>query len=208
MRPLPLALLLIAATLSSASTPVSAQKQVTGFGPWRLGTDRTEVTAVKTHGPYKDVQSTGGVETANGVFEEQPANISFVFGPEGLSLIQVWAYSGQDREVAFATFHRAYRYLVREFDAVSLHEAGLSSELTQDELVALLPVELKTEVKADGIERMMEQGQIRPSTVKVHLHPVSPLPGAEVYSSLIRVPEMGFFYVFVYFRAGRSGGEP
>ena len=190
--------LLVAAALSPVA--VSAEKQVTGFGPWQLGMDRAEVTAVEAHAPYQDVRSTGGVETANGIFEDHPANVSFVFGPTGLSLIQVWAYSGKDREAAFATLHRVYRYMTREFESVRVHEGALTGELTQDELVALLPVQFKTEVEADGIERMMKEGQMQPRPVIAHLHPGVPISGAEVYSSLIRVPELGHYYVFVYFR--------
>lgn len=200
-----LAMLMIAAALSLAAASAAAEKRVTGFGPWRLGMQRAEVTAVEAHAPYQDVRATGGVETANGVFEGQPTNVSFVFGPAGLNLIQVWAYSGQDRDAAFAAFHRSYRYMVREFEAVRMHDAALGNELTQEELVALLPAELVTEVKAEGFERMMQEGQIQASSVKAHLHPGVRVSGAEVYSSLIGVPEMGLFYVFVYFRARPDG---
>ncbi len=193
-------MLMVAAILSPIAASASAEKRVTGFGPWQLGMERAEVTAVEAHAPYQDVQSTGGVETANGVFEDQPANVSFVFGPKGLSLIQVWAYSGQDRDAAFAALHRVYRYMVREFDAVRIHEGTLTNELTPDELVAFLPVGFKTEVKADGIERLMKEGQMQPHPIKTHLHPGVPVSGAKVYSSLIRVPEMGRYYVFVFFR--------
>src|SRR5262245_48527534 len=79
---------------------------VRGFGPWRLGMSKAEVTAVTQSAPYKDVPSTGGLETASGSFEGRTVNVSFVFGETGLWKIQIWAYEGKDLDEAISAWRR------------------------------------------------------------------------------------------------------
>jgi hypothetical protein len=94
----------------SSNTEPSLPHRV-GWGPWKLGMSRAEVTAQAEFGPYSEVRVTGGVETSHGRWGGKPVTVSFVFGPVGLRTIQLWAYEGQSRDDAIAAFFKVHEYL-------------------------------------------------------------------------------------------------
>ncbi|MEO8127860.1 MAG: hypothetical protein ABI822_12250 [Bryobacteraceae bacterium] len=69
--------------LPAISLVTLAQQDSRALGPWKLGMTRDEVKAVKDNGPYKPVRLTGGIETANGIFDGERRNVAFVFGENG-----------------------------------------------------------------------------------------------------------------------------
>src|SRR5687768_17888926 len=99
----------------SAAVPAA---ESAGYDPWRLGMSREEVQAAASHGPYSPVGATGGLETRNAQFQGKPITASFAFGPQGLGLIQLWLYEGQDLPAAIQAFHGAYTYLGDQFGAL------------------------------------------------------------------------------------------
>ena len=178
-------------------TPV----EVDGYGPWRLGMSPDEVRAVAEHGPYTPVQSTGGLETANGTFQGEPANVSFVFGPSGLYHLQLWVYEGRDPEAAEEAFHRAYRWLSERFGALQVDGRPVPEDLDREGLAALVPASFRGEGTAADLEAM-EPGdalELGPPE-RVHLHPRVPVENAQVYASFLHSRQLGTYWVFVYLK--------
>ena len=98
------------------------------IGPWRLGMNVTEVTSFEEYGPYVPVESTGGVETANGVFEGNARHVSFVFENSALSYIQVWNYEGSDSEVAIARVLETFDLFEERFGGAELPGIDVSGD--------------------------------------------------------------------------------
>lgn len=173
--------------------------EVEGYGPWQLGMSPDQVRAVEEHGPYTPVQATGGLETANGDFLGEPANVSFVFGPSGLFHLQVWVYEGQDLDAAEDAFHRAYRWLSERFGALHLDGRPVPEGLDREGLAALVPEsfwEEEASVDLDAVEPgdSLELGPPE----RIHLHPRVPVDGAQVYASFLHSRQLGTYWVFVY----------
>ena len=101
----------LAVSLLAACEPAGAQDH-RGYGPWRLGMSRDAVRAVAAYGPYTDA-TTGSLETANGIFEEQRTPVAFIFGQGSLTRIEIRAYEGQSRDAAIDAWYRVHQYLAR-----------------------------------------------------------------------------------------------
>jgi hypothetical protein len=152
----------------------------TGYGPWRFGMSRDEVVAVDDYGPYTPVQATGGLETQNGLFDGRKTMMSFVFGRNGLSKIQVWAYQGNDEKPAVAAFARVYRYLKRTHGAVEYPAEIKPAKFEASVLKALAAVPAKDAIRL----------QIAPT----------PMPSdLTIFCSFYRQPRFGYF-VLLYFQ--------
>ncbi len=102
-----------------------------GYGSWRLGMSKASVRSVVEFAPYKEVPSTGGLETPNGVFEGRKTNISFVFGAGGLQIIQIWAYEGQSLDAAVDVWYRVRQYLSRLYGAVEVPLLKAAADLSR-----------------------------------------------------------------------------
>jgi hypothetical protein len=184
---------------------------IVGYGPWKLGDSREAVRAVESHGPYLDVRSTGGLETYAGEFLGEPTHISFVFGDAGLFLIQLWLYNGGeegDFEAATAALHRAYGYLQTELGA--LHSDGLvvPESLTLDGLRRLVPEAFRDQSQRIDMSQALTAGaRIKTNSLSFHLHPRDPPPGADVSASLFYNPQLGMYWVFLYFRNDRPAAD-
>ena len=181
------------------AAPEARPAEVDGYGPWRLGMSPDEVRAVAEHGPYTLVQATGGLETANGTFQGEPANVSFVFGPSGLYHLQVWVYEGQDLEAAEAAFHRAYLWLSERFGALHLDGRPVPEGLDREGVLALVPDSFRAAGDAVDLDAA-EPGdslQVAPPE-RVHLHPRVAVEGAQVYASFLHSEQLGIYWVFVY----------
>jgi hypothetical protein len=159
---------------------------VIGYGPWRLGMSKEEVKAVSEFGPYSEVPSTGGVETTNGLFAERKANISFVFGERGLRIIQIWAYEGREVDEAVNAFFRVYRHLESTRGRVEIpglqipaHADGGTFSAAVCKVLASVPT-----------------GR----AAKLQIGPVEKTAGAMTFSSLMSQPQLGYYYVFLYYR--------
>ena len=156
-----------------------------GYGPWRLGMSKASVQAVAEYAPYKEVASTGGLETPNGVFEGRKTNISFVFGAGGLKLIQIWAYEGQSVDAALDAWHRVRQYLSRLCGAVEVPLLDAAADAGREEFTAV-------------VTRWLA-GQPQAGLVRLQMAPVAMPAGVSVFSSLFRHPQHGYF-VFLYYR--------
>ena len=157
-----------------------------GFGAWRLGMSKEEVRAVSEFGPYSEVSSTGGLETRNGLFTGKKTTVSFVFGERGLRIIQVWAYEGQDFDQALNAFHRVYQHLEGSRGAVQV--PGLK-----------VPEHADSQTFGGILRRALSA--VSPDTpFKVQMAPVSASPGINVFASFMKQPQIGYYYVFLYYR--------
>ena len=185
----------------------AAAPRVEGYGPWRFGMKPEEVQAVEAHGPYTPVHSTGGLETKNGPFQGETRNVSFVFGPAGLSHIQIWAYEGKDFEQAVKEFYGAYRYLTETFGPLCNDQGPWPADLTLDAFKSRIPQEYRQGAAAPGTfgETLQSQGSVQVQMLKLHLRPVQPVEGAEVYGSLIYAPKLPGYWVFLYYKLPKAG---
>jgi hypothetical protein len=196
-----LPVLLVASALTSPSPPPT---DVRGYGPWKLGMTRDQVTAATAEGPYSPVAATGGLETRNGKFQGHPITASFVFDAGGLKHIQLWAYEGQDFTKALSAFHEAYTYLSEHFGSLEADGAPVPAGLSRDDLGSLIPGAFKTGTAQSQLSQLPQRGSIQAQALKYHLHPQSPPIGAQVYASLIHSPQLGMYWVFVYFKSPPS----
>lgn len=175
--------------------------EVGGWNAWRFGMSQEEVAAVASLGPYTPVATTGGLETRNGRFRGKQATVSFVFGAAGLRQIQVWAYEGEDLQKALEAFHGAFLYLSETFGPLRSGSAPVPPNLTLAELDQKVPAEFRTGASRSELGQITEKGSIQAQIHKLHLHPQTPPAGAEVYASLIHSPQIGSYWVFVYFKS-------
>jgi hypothetical protein len=186
--------------------PAAARaEELLGYGPWKFGMTPAEVEAVTQYGPYTKVPSTGGLETANGDFDGQKTPISFVFRPAGLYHVQIWLYQGESYEEALAAIHRAYRYLGSHFGPLNDVAGSLAADLTPLQLSAKIGPEFSS-AKESLLPRLHAGGTVQVHTVTYRISPVTlSAQGRDVHADLIRSPEIGTYYVFVYFRAPLLG---
>jgi len=146
---------------------------------------KAEVTKFESFGPYKDVSSTGGVETPNGIFNGKKTNISFAFDEKGLKQIHVWAYEGRSLDDAAEAWTAAYQYLQKSYGAVEVPQIEIdpkSGPVTPE----ILSLAVKMHVDVLG---------------KVQMAPEKMPAEAVVYSSFMKNDIRGstYYYVFVYF---------
>lgn len=191
----------VAVLLSSAAFA----GEVRGFEHWRLGMTRDEVRALSSTGPYSEVRSTGGLETSNAQFQGKKVKASFVFGPEGLGHIQIWAYVGPVYQEALLAFHEAYSYLSENFGALHSENAPIAAGLPLEGLDQLVPGDFRTGTAKSELGELQQKGSIQAQILKFHLHPQQRPTGAEVYASLIHSPQVGSYWVFVYFKSPAAG---
>jgi hypothetical protein len=174
-----------AAILSLGVASAAPVETLLGYGPWKLGISKEEVRSIKEHGPYSDVASTGGLETAKGFFDGTPCTVSFVFGDAGLRKIQIWVYEGKSPDVAVAAWSRVYDFFRRTFGEAENLALQLPPPVLKPQFVTRLQAAL-TSVPQD-------------QPIKIQMAP-TPMPeGMKVFSSIIRDPRFGY-YVFVYYQ--------
>lgn len=153
------------------------------YGPWKLGMSRDELVAIAAHGPYTPVRVTGGIETANGVFDGEKRNVAFTFDSKGaVNKIQIWAYEGRSEAEAMAAWWRVYRYYTKTYGQVESPTLGTPLDVDEAAL----------------IERTRAAFASAPAqySAKVQMAP-QPMPAAaKVFASFGRAP-MGLYYVFV-----------
>jgi hypothetical protein len=190
---------LLAAT--AVTLPSPRPTEVRGYGPWKLGMTREQVTAAAAEGPYSPVAATGGLETHNASFQGHKITASFVFDAAGLKHIQLWAYEGQELAKGLSAFHEAYCYLSEHLGSLESEGASVPAGLSRDDLGALIPAAFKTGTTQSQLGQLPQQGSIQAQVFKYHLHPRSPPAGAQVYASLIHSPQLGMYFVFVYFKS-------
>lgn len=179
--------------------------EIRGYGPWKFGMKPAEVEAVSQYGPYVPVQSTGGLETMNGDFGGQKTQISFMFRPAGLHHIQIWAYAGQSYDEALAAFHRTYRHLVDSFGPVASPAGEIASDLDVQHLAAKLGPEF-TEPRESLLPKIKQTGSLQAHMLTYRIEPVSqPTAGTEIHVDFVRSPEVGIYFVFLYYRAPSLG---
>jgi hypothetical protein len=186
--------------------PALAQaEEVQGYGPWKFGMQPAEVEAVAQYAPYSKVASTGGLETMNGDFGGQKTPISFVFRPAGLYQIQIWVYSGPSYEEALAALHRAYVHLVGAFGPAGSTGGPLESNLDVKQLGEKIGPEFANP-KESLLPRLHAGGSVQVHTITYRIAPLAlPTKERDVHADLIRSPELGMYYVFLYYRAPLLG---
>ncbi len=164
---------------------LQANAQTPGPGPWLFGMSKAEISKFESYGPYKDVLSTGGVETPNGIFNGKKTYISFLFDDKGLKRIQVWAYEGRSIDDATEAWKSTYQYLQKTYGAIEVPQIKLDPK--SDPLTAeTLSIAIKAHVGILG---------------KVQMAPKTMPAEAVVFSSFIKHEIQGspYYYVFAYF---------
>ena len=172
----------LAVSLLVAPEPGGAQDH-RGYGPWRLGMSRDAVRAVAAYGPYTDA-TTGSLETANGIFEEQRTPVSFIFGQGGLTRIEIGAYEGQSRDAAIDAWYRVHQYLARVHGAVESGELQVPTTVSREDFTAAA-----RDVLDDKPEGSVARLQFAPAT--------RPL-GVSVIALLLRDAQRGYSVVLSY----------
>lgn len=196
------AAVLIASLIAcGAVSRAAVDEKVGGYGPWRFGMTPAEVAQVKDLGPYTPVQATGGLETANGRFLGEKTNVSFIFGPRGLRRVQIWAYEGSDLAAAVRAFYSIYKYLGEQFGVLQQNDAACPPGLTLEAFQQHIPASYRDTSQVVTIDQLKTQGSMRPQMEKVQLRPQRSPAEASVFSSFIRSPQLGTFWVFLYYDA-------
>ncbi len=146
-----------------------------------------EVKAAAEFGPYSVVSSTGGLETRNGQFAGRKTTISFVFGERGLRIIQIWAYEGKDLDQAVEAFYRVYHHLETSLGSVEIPGLRMAKHAESEIFRAALQPRLAAIPKNKAY--------------KVQIVPLARSPEINVFSSLMRQPQLDYYYVFLYYRS-------
>lgn len=89
-------------------------------GPWRLGMTRAEVASFTSHGPFLEVQATGGLETQGAKLDRGRTNVSFVFEQDRLDYIQVWFYEGDSYRKARPAVLELFDLFAERFGGASV----------------------------------------------------------------------------------------
>jgi hypothetical protein len=165
-----------------ASEPGGAQDH-RGYGPWRLGMSRDAVRAIAAYGPYTDGVS-GGLETRNGLFEEQRTPVSFSFGQGTLSRIEIRPYEGQSRDAAIDAWYRVHQYLSRVHGAVESGELQVPPTVSREDFTAAA-----RDLLDDKPESSLARLQFAPATRP---------PGVSVIALLLRDPQQGYSVTLSY----------
>lgn len=161
--------------LPAISLVAFSQHDNRAHGPWKLGTTRDEVRAVKDNGPYKPVRVTGGIETPNGIFDGERRNVAFVFGENGtVNKIQVWAYEGPSEKEALKNWYRVYQYYTKLYGTVESPTLGFPPAVDEQEF----------------LKRSREVLGSPPSgtPARIQMAPRPMPPDAKVFASLFRTP--------------------
>ena len=161
-----------------------AQPGSRAVGPWKLGMTREEVMAVRDHGPYVPVRVTGGIETANGIFDGEKKNVAFVFGQNGgVNKIQVWAYEGKSEDEALKSWYRVYKYFAKRYGTVESSILGFPPAIDEQEFLKRSRKVLAAPPTAPGARMQMAP---------------RPMPAdARVFASFMTIP--AGYIVFVNF---------
>jgi hypothetical protein len=200
------ALVLIAALIAGETVCLAADEPLSGYGPWRFGMTPDQVAEAKELGPYSPVQATGGLETANGRFLGERTNVSFIFGAHGLRRIQIWAYEGRDLGAAVKAFHSVYKYLGERFGALQQDGAPCPAGLDLEAFQQRIPASFRDTSHVVTMDQLRAQGSMSAQMEKVQLVPQRSPAGAGVLASFIHSPQLGSFWVFLYYDAP-SGRE-
>ncbi len=200
-------LLLSALATALLATPMAQTESAADrFGPWQLGMARDAVTSVTEHGPYTPVQMTGGLETKHGRFMDHPTNVSFVFDDrDQLKLIQVWAYEGRSYSDALESWHAVYRYLNDRFGPVRLGDTPVPSDLDDPGALATwLPPEFQRPQEPIDLNQLADGAKLTLHPVRADLRIIESSKCEGVYASIIRQPEIGGYFVFLFVRTPGS----
>lgn len=159
-------------------------KEVSGYLVWNFGMTKEQVVSAG-FGPYQDVPSTGGCETFSASFNGKPTHVSFIFTNNKLSRIQIWAYSGPEKEGAVIGFTEIYKYLKANF--------------TNLESPAMKANEFATPEDFQNFARMLMLLHSVDPVRKIQLRAVDVTPAnVNVFASMIEAPGQGCF-AFLYF---------
>jgi len=198
---------LIAAALSLLAPAGQDDAPIKGYGPWTFGMRHFEVRSFEAFGPYLPVESTGGLETRNGVFEGERTNVSFAFDDLGLTYVQIWAYEGTSFEEAADALHRVYAHMGQRFDDLMLGNEKLPKDLSLDELIERLPEEYRREVTPVSAEQIRRLGR-QPRIAQLPMEPVWAGDGARVVSHFRRSDDVGAFWVMLFYARATDPERP
>ncbi|MGI0154444.1 hypothetical protein ACQ661_12400 [Pseudidiomarina sp. WS423] len=171
--------------------------------PWQLGVSRDSVVSFSEYGPYKHVNVTGGLETSNGKFLGEKANISFVFSSDNLDFIQVWAYEGEDYNAAKERWLKIYHYFDSNFGGVEIPnvtaEEGFDEAavaVVSDRVIGMAP-ELTKKFEKDGAT----------GTFILDMLPVKQPKNVTLTGKLVYSGQHDTFYTFVFIDRPNTQGR-
>lgn len=152
-----------------------------GVGPYRFGMTKQQALAVRECAPYREVPGKSQLECPNFAFAGRPRSIFLIFGPEGLSRVQLWFYEGKDRAQAEAAIDELLAYMRKEFGGKELK--GPSATSTREELL-----------------RRLDQQTPSQGYTRVQWRPKKQPAGTHIFASVFKHARRGYF-VFLYFDA-------
>jgi hypothetical protein len=109
-----------------------------GLAPWQLGMSKSDVASFKEFAPYKQF-SNGDLETDNGRFHGQKANVQFFFQAERLRRIGVYLYEGTDPKGGIPAWRSAYEALRKDYGELSVPDihVGAGSDPVNADVLAI-----------------------------------------------------------------------
>lgn len=167
------------------------------IGPWHLGMTKDQVTSFADFGPYKPVDSTGGVETYNAMVDGKKTNVSFVFGDKGLRFIQVWKYEGHDAAAAEQTTLDLFDMFQKSYGGATIDHISLDNgaDLTHSAVQAVLDRILGTAHDL-GVKAHKDQGVAM--TMVFDMHPKKQPIGNQLNAEFAYASRYDTFYVFLF----------
>lgn len=187
--------------IALAGFTLQTDEAILGYGEWRFGMTPDEVRAVASASPYTPVATTGGLETAGGSFRGRQTNVSFIFGPRGLQVIQVWAYEGKDFDDALAALHDVYEVLSEKVGRLQLGGQILEKDLSVAALTERLPPEMGASDPTIPEAELTTSGSFSVHPINLRLEPIIPRPGPQMFAVFQKVPELGLYLVMLLHRA-------
>lgn len=180
---------------------------VDGYGPWKFGMRHFQVARFQELGPYIPVEDTGGLETHNGSFAGEPAEISFVFGDYGLDAVRIVVYEGDDVEAMVAALHRVYTHLSERYGDVAMDGGQLGTGLSAAQVAARIPDEYTLPLTSGSPEGESPRDNARARAQRIVVEPVQQPAGARISAHVDRRPRLGTTNVtLIYSRVGIDDG--
>jgi len=167
------------------------------IGPWKLGMTREEVKSFLKFGPYTLVAATGGLETAHGTFQDQPANVCFGFDTQGLSYIQVWKYEGKEYASAKSAALDVFRLFRDEFGGAQMNgiHRGDGKPLDAGAVEAVLEKVLGT---AHELGKKLASERKVWATFTLDMDPEKQPLDNKLHAQFIYSAQHDTFYIFVF----------
>jgi hypothetical protein len=167
------------------------------IGNWKLGDSRDEIRAMPSLPNLKPVKITGGLETADAVFEGKKRNISFVFDDNALAYTQTWVYEGRSLDLAIEEFSTLYNYLSSKLQGAKIKGIEVSGGMT------LGALKVATKQLFDNIQKSVDSTNSNSDKEMTFLMTLDLIPNTQpnenkLHGKFVYSGRHGTFYIFLF----------